>query len=238
MSEPQNKPRIGRTIAIGDIHGCAAALSAILGAIQPTKEDTIVVLGDFVDYGPDSKGVISQLIELESRCQLVTLMGNHEEMMLAARERFSEVRYWMRFGGEKTMRSYGIRGSWELVPKEHIRFIRKCRNYLETDSHIFVHASYLPNLSMDQQSTTVMRWAFLESQNARPHHTNKRVIVGHTCQKSAEILDLGFVVCIDTNCCGGGWLTALDVATGQIWQADRTGRIRPHDTGKSTSQIS
>lgn len=215
-----------RTIAIGDIHGCSLALAAIVEAIGPTAEDSIVVLGDFIDHGPDSKGVIAQLIELEERCRLVTVMGNHEEMMLAAREQVSGTRYWMKFGGEMTMRSYGMRGSWEIVPRDHLCFIRNCRDYLETDSHIFVHAYYRPDLPLEQQSTTVLRWEFLDAMRAAPHCSNKRAFVGHTCQKSGEILDLGFLVCIDTNCHGGGWLTAVDVDTGEIWQADRDGNPR------------
>src|SRR4051812_9682650 len=69
-----------RTIAIGDIHGCDAALAALVAAIAPQPNDTLVVLGDFVDRGPNTRGVIDQLIELSQRCRLVTLLGNHEEM--------------------------------------------------------------------------------------------------------------------------------------------------------------
>jgi serine/threonine protein phosphatase 1 len=59
-----------------------------------------------------------------------------------------------------------------------------------------------------------------------PHESGKTVIVGHTSQKNGEILDLGHVKCIDTFCCGGGWLTALDVHTHEVWQADREGKMR------------
>jgi serine/threonine protein phosphatase 1 len=60
-----------------------------------------------------------------------------------------------------------------------------------------------------------------------PHESGKTVIVGHTSQKSGEILDLGHLVCIDTYCHGGSWLTALEVTTGQVWQANRNGELRP-----------
>lgn len=73
-----------RTIAIGDIHGCSAAFRALLTAISPQPGDTIVTLGDYVDRGVDSKGAIDLLIELEKRCRLVPLLGNHDEMMLEA----------------------------------------------------------------------------------------------------------------------------------------------------------
>ena len=71
-----------RLIAIGDIHGHAAALAALIRLVKLEPEDTLVTLGDYLDRGPDSKGVLNQLIELESRCKLVPLKGNHEEMML------------------------------------------------------------------------------------------------------------------------------------------------------------
>ena len=71
----------GRTIAIGDIHGCSTALSALLEAIGPTKDDTLVMLGDYVDRGPDSRGVLDQLIELSNRparCRSQTRAGQEE----------------------------------------------------------------------------------------------------------------------------------------------------------------
>ena len=72
----------GRIIAIGDIHGYSAALAALLEAIAPRAEDTIVTLGDYVDRGPDSPGALDQLIALAARCRLVPLLGNHDEMLL------------------------------------------------------------------------------------------------------------------------------------------------------------
>src|SRR5438128_342790 len=74
----------GRTIAVGDVHGCKAALDALLAAIEPEPADTLVTLGDYVDRGPDSRGVLDRLIGLAGRCRLVPLMGNHEEALLDA----------------------------------------------------------------------------------------------------------------------------------------------------------
>src|SRR5262249_57774024 len=82
-----------RTIAIGDIHGCSAALAALVRAIEPTESDTLVFLGDYIDRGPDSRGVVEQVIALGERCTVVPLLGNHEEVMLAALEGQSELRY-------------------------------------------------------------------------------------------------------------------------------------------------
>ena len=74
-----------RTIAIGDIHGCRASLEALAEYAEFSEGDIIVTLGDYVDRGPDSKGVIDFLLELRTRVKVVSLMGNHEILMLAAR---------------------------------------------------------------------------------------------------------------------------------------------------------
>jgi serine/threonine protein phosphatase 1 len=89
-----------------------------------------------------------------------------------------------------------------------------------------VHANYQYNLQLAEQPPYLLFWEHLHLNLPRRHEGGKRAIVGHTSQKGAEILDLGHVVCIDTFCHGGGWLTALDVDTGQVWQADRTGKLR------------
>jgi serine/threonine protein phosphatase 1 len=79
---------------------------------------------------------------------------------------------------------------------------------------------------MDQQPGLALRWRVTDAATAAAHCSGKVTIVGHTPQHSGEVLDLGFLLCIDTNCARGGWLTALDTTTGRIWQADRTGRLR------------
>ena len=84
-----------RTIAIGDIHGCSTALAKLIELIDLQADDVLVPLGDFVDRGIDRKGVIDQLISLGDRCRLVPILGNHEEMMLGAREGWSDLRFWI-----------------------------------------------------------------------------------------------------------------------------------------------
>ena len=90
---------VGRTIAIGDIHGCSAALNALLAAVAPTHDDTVVVLGDMIDRGPDSRGVLTALIELSRRCCLVALMGNHEERLADALRDTANLKKWLASGG-------------------------------------------------------------------------------------------------------------------------------------------
>ena len=214
-----------RTIAIGDIHGCSEALRALIKAIDPQPTDTIVALGDYIDRGPDSRGVLDQMLELEKRCRVVPLLGNHELMLLDALQNPYAVGPWRDCGGDATLASYG--GSLLKIPGSHLEFIRRCRRYYETATHFFVHANYQYDVELDEQPDYLLFWEHLFFCQPRQHASEKIAIVGHTSQKSGEICDLGHVICIDTFCHGGGWLTALDVNSSQIWQADRHGRMRP-----------
>lgn len=221
----------GRTIAIGDIHGCKDALVAVLRAISPGPDDTIVTLGDYIDRGPDSCGVLEELIGLSQQCRLIPLLGNHEEALLDAL-RGRGLRRWLNLGGAATLRSYGWspggprRSVADWLPESHRSFLAGCRDYFETPGHIFVHAGYVPELPMEEQPPLALRWRISDATSG-PHRTGRVAVVGHTPQRSGEVLDLGFLVCIDTNCARGGWLTALDVEKRDVWQADGTGRLRP-----------
>ena len=214
-----------RTIAIGDIHGCSASLAALLDAIRPPPEDTIVTLGDYINRGPDSRGVLDQLIELTRLCRLVPILGNHDQMLLEALSGVHPMT-WLGMGGIATLDFYGPGRDIGLIPDEHVNFLETCLDFYETDSHIFVHANYHPDLPLPEQSVARLRWESLRETIPDPHESGKTVIVGHSSQKGGEILDLGHLIRIDTFCYGGGWLTALDVVTGEVWQADRDGRMR------------
>jgi serine/threonine protein phosphatase 1 len=216
-----------RTIAIGDIHGCALALDALLAAIAPTLDDTIVTLGDYVNRGPDSRRVISRLIALQGECRLVAILGNHDQLFLeclTAHDRMKSV--WLRMGGEATLASYGTKRDMGAVPKSHLAFLLGCRRYHETQTHIFLHANYDPRLPMDRQRNELLRWESLRDTTPLPHFSGKIVIAGHSSQKNGEVLDLGYLKCIDTYCYGGGWLSGLDVHSGRLWQFSKSGKPR------------
>jgi serine/threonine protein phosphatase 1 len=179
----------GRTGAVGDVHGCPAALAALVLAIGPTSLDTLVFLGDYIDRGPDSRGVLEQVIALAQCGSVVPLLGNHEEMLLAALEGPSELRYWLQFGGTEALASYGYKGGPELrpadlralIPAEHLQFIKGCRDYFGAVRHIFVHAYYDPDRPLHEQPWGGLRWASLPPVPAR-HCSGKVAIVGHTPQ--------------------------------------------------------
>src|SRR5262245_13698118 len=146
----------GRTIAIGDIHGCADALAALIDAIAPLADDTVISVGDLIDRGPDSRGVIEQMIALGGQCWLITLQGNHEELLLAALCDGTAIDKWLRCGGTETLRSYGYQSDHvprldALIPSSHQEFIAACQPYYETDTHLFVHAGVVAELPIDEQ---------------------------------------------------------------------------------------
>ncbi len=223
MGEREEKSAAARIIAIGDIHGCSLALRAIIDAICPASNDLIIPMGDYVDRGPDSCGVLDQLIALAKRTNVVPLLGNHEIMMLMALEGH-DMQFWRGCGGEETLDSYG--GSIEQVPADHLAFVRQCRRYYETAEHIFVHANYQSDLPLEEQPDDLLFWTHTTYFTPPRHESGKTAIVGHTPQPTGEILDLDHLIGIDTYCFGTGWLTALNVETGELWQADKHGNMR------------
>jgi serine/threonine protein phosphatase 1 len=154
-------------------------------------------------------------------------------MTLAAFEGRNDLHYWLRFGGDATLDSYGRAATLNDIPWSHRNFIRQCRLWHETDDFLFVHANYAPSAPLDRQSSTRLLWEHLDPKTAAPHCSGKTAVVGHTPQANGLILDLGFLVCIDTGCCDGGWLTALDVRSGKIWQANQEGQTREFVRGEA-----
>ena len=216
----------GRTLAIGDIHGCAAALKSLIAALKLNANDTVVMLGDAIDRGPDSKGVIDQLLELKQSCNLVPILGNHEQMLLDSVDGNMPLQDWLIHGGAETLDSYGKNAALGAIPNSHIGFIRSWGDYYETESQFFAHGNYDSDIALNEQFWEDLRWRSLKFGMPGIHQSGKIAILGHTANKQGEILDEGHLICIDTYCHGGGWLTALEPATGQIWQVDREGKLR------------
>jgi serine/threonine protein phosphatase 1 len=223
-----------RTIAIGDVHGCVNALDAVLEWIEPTAADTLVFLGDMIDQGRESRDVLERILALQERCTVVLIQGNHEEMMFAARDDEPSLRYWENCGGVQTLNSYRFGGTIADIPPAHWALLETCVPYFETADCILTHANYNPELPMSEQEPYTLRWELFDAAKEQPHISGKTVFVGHTEQKSAEVLDLGFAVCIDTTCCKYGWLTAIDISTRETWQANRWGV--PRDAGETSGR--
>ena len=214
-----------RTIAIGDIHGCATALNRLLTAIQPTPQDIVVGLGDYVDRGMESAKVIEILIELVAKCRFIPLIGNHEIMMYKAlQNNRRDFEFWFEHGGSSTLASYG--GNLQRIPQHHLTFLGHCMRFFETDTHFFVHANYEEDVPLAEQPDDVIFWRHVNEFPPGRHLSGKTAIVGHTPQFDGEVLDFGHLKVIDTFCYGDQWLTALDVHDGTIWQANNRGELR------------
>jgi serine/threonine protein phosphatase 1 len=190
-----------RLIAIGDVHGCFHALDAVLNAIEPTPDDRIVFLGDMVDSGKETREVLERIIALKKECDVVLIQGNHEEMMYAARANEKALRYWENCGGVATLNSYRFGGTLAEIPAEHWTLLDTCVPFYETGEFILTHANYAADLPMPEQLEYTLRWELFDPEKVRPHFSRKPVVVGHTEQKNAEVLDLDFALCIDTVCC-------------------------------------
>lgn len=214
-----------RTLAIGDIHGCLAPLRLLWQTIDFKPEDRMIFMGDYVDRGPDSKGVIDFLIDLKKqRPDIVFLSGNHEEKFLLSQMDMTDRNHWFEaWGGIQTLESYGPEG-FDAVPEAHWEFLRQAKPYFETDTHIFVHANLEPDIALAQQLPfTLIHKKFGKP---KPHYSGKVMICGHTAQKTHVPLNLGHAVCIDTDPGRGGWLCCLHAETGDYWQANFDGQVR------------
>ena len=199
--------------AIGDIHGHTKLLKALISAISLSDEDTLVFTGDYVDKGPDVKGTIDFLIEVDSLFNCVFLMGNHDQSLLDAYDDTKKIAIWECLAGELPIVSYG-KGNAEsvlsLIPLPHINFLRTtCVNFYETDSYIFVHAGIRSYLSPVEEEIERLQWSSLSF--AEPHISGKTVVCGHSAQQSGRIADLGHTICIDTGVTKGLPLTCLNL---------------------------
>jgi len=218
------KRTLGRVLAIGDIHGCSTALDTLLAAVAPQPNDRIVLLGDVVDRGPDSRAVIESLLALADTCHVTGILGNHEEMMLAVIDGEAPHR-WLQCGGVATLDSYGFSGSLDVIPERHVAFLRSFTEVVEVATHFFTHASYQPDLPLTGQPRRALRWQTVTPVSPAPHCSGKIAVVGHTALRHNRILDLPHLKCIDTWCYGGGCLTAYDIASGALWQANEQGEV-------------
>jgi serine/threonine protein phosphatase 1 len=213
-----------RTLVIGDIHGSLTALKALGEFVDFSPDDVIITLGDYIDRGPDSKGVIDYLIELKESHEVVTLMGNHEAMMEKARHTEQERYFWLLNGGEATLDSFRVANLDHIEPS-YWSFINSCERFYETGNHIIAHGGLEPETDLEEQSDRDLFWRRISETES--HKSGKTLVCGHTPQRNGMPLVLDHAICIDTFAFGpGGWLTCLDIETGEYWQANQKGETR------------
>lgn len=177
-----------RTYAIGDVHGRLDLLRAAADAIDAHVGDApfrVVMLGDYVDRGPDSRGVIEFLMELQRRWRVVCLKGNHEELMIqaVADPGSGKLSRWLEFGGDETLRSYGLGPDDDLaegIPREHIRWMSMLPKTTGDRHRIYVHAGLEPGTPIHRQRDQTLLWIRERFLEARPGDFEAHVVHGHT----------------------------------------------------------
>lgn len=216
------------TFVIGDIHGHLAALETLLAALPLTEEDQLIFLGDYVDKGPDVRGVLELLCRLAPRPHTVFIRGNHDQMLLDAHLDPSKFAIWETLAGDKPLASYGPGDSADLirlVPDHHRRFLSEtCVNWHESGNFIFVHAGIRSHESPTEEDPERLQWMTLSM--AEPHSSGKIVICGHTRNELGKIADLGHTICIDTGISKDGVLSCLETTRFDFWQADANGNLQ------------
>ncbi|TYB74495.1 serine/threonine protein phosphatase [Bizionia gelidisalsuginis] len=213
--------------AIGDIHGSINALKTIFQHGLIKEDDKVVFLGDYVDKGADSKGVIDWLIEKSKTFDFKFILGNHEIMMTRAKSSTEIFEYWLEdYGGSLTLNSYkiGDNQNWmNQIDKSHWNFINSCLPYLEIGEFIFVHAGLEENKRLEEQNEHDLFFKKFEAPLI--YDPIKTVICGHTARKNGKIANFKHTICIDTYAHGGMWLTCLNVETGEFLKANNKGQI-------------
>lgn len=201
-------------IAIGDIHGCAGTLTALLDKLSLRPSDHLVFIGDYIDRGPDSRGVVKILKGLSELFECTFLRGNHEQLLLNYLDNDDEYDLWAMNGGLATLSSYS-RAGFDEIPDEDIQFFRDTVSYFETDDFFFVHGGIKPDFTVAENLERFDDEVFLwERAHLRAkHYAWERVVVcGHT--PVDEPLNEEKLINIDTGCVyhqypGRGQLTAV-----------------------------
>lgn len=229
-------PRRHRAYAVGDIHGRLDLLLSLLHLIEDdvrgrrTIPTSIVFLGDLIDRGPDSAGVVELLSTYRPPfANTLFLMGNHEEVMLRVLEGdaglFSQ---WMKFGGGECAHSYGLQPAVlkkmsptdaiallkDRIPHKHVEFLASFSDTISFGNYLFVHAGIRPGTSLADQAQTDLRWIrepFLADERDHGHV----VVHGHTI--SEEVEQHSNRIGIDTGAYRSGVLTALGIEETNRW---------------------
>lgn len=217
--------------AISDIHGCTKTFDALLNKLQFSTRDELYLLGDYIDRGANSKGVIDLIWDLQKEGYTIhCLRGNHEQMLLdALRGDLGSEELWMFNGGVETLQSFGL-DTVRDIPLAYIDFFENCHYFLEVDEYILVHAglNFEHHEPLDNKHS--MLWIRRWYEQIDFDWLGNRIIVhGHTPKSSSKIRHLhhnlknGQVLNIDAGCVFGrrrvdlGQLCAFDMTNRELF---------------------
>lgn len=221
-------PKGDRIYAIGDIHGRRDLLDQLLGMIEAdlegwTGDSRLVFLGDYIDRGPNSQGVIERLMQpLPCNLAPIFLLGNHEFTLLKFLTQASAGRSWLTYGGLNFLLSYGIPFKGDLMNTESMaalqqdvikafpaaqrQFLEAMPTFFSCGDYYFVHAGIRPEIPLDQQSDNDRLWIREEFLQSNAAH-EKFIIHGHSI--TPEVDQQAYRMGIDTGAYASGHLTAL-----------------------------
>jgi len=210
----------GRIFAVGDIHGCLSKVTRLIEVIPiDDREDTLLFIGDYIDRGPDSWGVVDYILALRKRfAHVVCLRGNHEDMLLSYITDGTDREFYLINGGDATFLSYGFSSSpWEppTLPDDHMAFFTNLLYSYETSDYIFVHAGLRPGIPLSDQSRHDLLWIrdeFIRSS----YDFGKTVVFGHTPLRE-PMIDTNKIG-IDTGAVYGGSLTCIELPERTLYQ--------------------
>lgn len=202
----------GKTFIVGDIHGRLDMLKRLMGSIGwSPEEDRLIFLGDFIDRGSESKGVVECVMEISKLSERVEcLMGNHERILLDFMDGKDTKTFFLN-GGLATLNSYRAerqRHGGFLIPDEHLSFFRSLELLIELEDYYVVHAGLRPGVPIENQSPEDMLW-IRDSFILSNYNFGKRVIFGHT--PFAQPLVMENKIGLDTGAVYGNRLTCLEL---------------------------
>ena len=243
-------PRGHRAYVVGDVHGRLDLLEQLLSLVEqdvqqrPARKTSLVFLGDLIDRGPDSSGVVERLRTYRhDRLTPYFLAGNHEEVLLRllAGER-GLLASWLKYGGTECLESYGLDPTglreanersalWAIrqaIPEEHARFLRGFADTLSFGDYLFVHAGIRPRVDLSLQSQSDLRWIRAPFLDDDGDH-GMIVVHGHTISSSIE--ERPNRIGIDTGAYRTGVLTALALDGSERWVLDTADTRAGTETG-------